>query len=760
MVCCCASKKVGHDEDVAGRDNTTVNIEETCPLNPGVTRQRSRNSRVSKGASWTALIILIAILVGFLTMLKDVSKSQHYGLAQDRRLEYFHNWFVNAGSNASIAKHLWELTRQPHVAGTPADILTAEYVLQNFKAYGLAAHTVDYKVLLSYPVSRYLSLYSPTTRLKYQFNLDEEFQQRNSSTSYNSVIAPFHAFAPSGSVIGEVVYVNYGREEDYKNLQEMGVNVSGAIVIARYGDVFRGTVVKNAAKAGAIAALLYSDPEQFGGNGEQGYFPDSKWLPPNAAQRGTVMQGVGDPLTPGFASTEYAERLSVSSKEVTEKFPSIPSMPISADDARRILLSLSGPAVPSSWRGSMDLDEHHGLGRGPGILNFSYVENQTMATIRNVFAVLKGSEEPDRSVILGNHRDAWTYGAVDPNSGTAVLLEIARNFGVLLRQGWRPKRTIILCSWDAEEYGMIGSTEWVEQNIGNLGSQAVAYLNVDCAVQGSGLFAGATPQLDNLLVQVTKEVSDPDSNYKTVHESWAATGTGIKIDRLGGGGSDFAAFLQHAGVPSVDVYYGKDYPVYHTRYDSFSWMKKFGDPYFRRHVAVYSIWGLLALRLADDHILSFDYFAYADELQLYAEMIKERINTSDAVTIEPITSAIKEFSDAAHKAAEEAEVLRKHRKGDARIILWRRAFNDRLLLTERAFLDAEGLKGRPWFRHLIYAPSESNEYSFSSFPGVLDAMINARSSTSGEGNGELQHEIWRVARRISQAAATLHGRLT
>lgn len=754
-----ASKKILHDGVGAARDNTTVNIEETCPLkNSGGSRPQSRSSRVSKGASWTAVIILIAILVGFLTMIKDVSKSQHYGLARDRRIKYFHNCFVNTGSNVSIAKHLKELTRQPHVAGTPGDILTSEHVLQNFKAYGLAAHTVDYKVLLSYPVSRYLSLYSPDTGLKYQFNLDEEFQSNITNT--RSVIAPFHAFAPSGTVTGEVVYVNYGREEDYKILQEKGVNVSGAIVIARYGDVFRGTVVRNAAKAGAIAALLYSDPEQFGGNGAEGYFPDSKWMPPSAVQRGTVMQGNGDPLTPGFASTEYAERLPVASKEVAEKFPSIPSMPISANDARRILMSLSGPAAPSSWRGSMKLDEHHGLGRGPGILNFSYVENQTMATIRNVFAVIKGSEEPDRFVILGNHRDAWTYGAVDPNSGTAVLLEIARNFGVLLRDGWQPRRSIILGSWDAEEYGMIGSTEWVEQNLGNLGSQAVAYLNVDCAVQGSGFFAGATPQLDNLLVEVTKEVSDPDSNSKTVHESWAATSTGTKIDRLGGGGSDFVAFLQHAGVPSLDIFYGKDYPVYHTRYDSFSWMKKFGDPYFRRHVAVYSIWGLLALRLADDHVLPFDYLTYADELQLYAEMIKEKINTCDAVTIEPITAAIKEFSDAAHKAAEEAEALRKHRKGDARIILLRRAFNDRLVLTERAFLDPEGLKGRPWFRHLIYAPSESNEYSFASFPGVVDAMANATSSKTGEANGELQHEIWRVARRILQAAAALHGILT
>eukprot|EP01018_Ginkgo_biloba_P010498 Gb_39263 [translate_table: standard] len=750
---CTNSKKLVHHND---GDDTRVNIEETCPLNGVDVESQPKNMRVTKGASWTAFIIILVFLAGFITMLKDISDSQHSGLAEDRKLQYFHNWFVNAGSNLTISNHLGVLTRQSHVAGTPGDMFTAQYVLQQFQKYGLAAHTVDYEVLLSYPLARSLSLSMPTASLQHKFFLEEE------KNTEKSIIPPFHAYAPSGTVMGQAVYVNYGREEDYRKLAEMGVNVSGAIVIARYGDIYRGTVVKIAAKAGAIAAILYGDPQQFGGNGTQGYFPDSKWLPPTGVQRGTVLQGIGDPLTPGWASTKHAEKLSLAKdKDVLEKFPSIPSLPISANEARHILMSLSGPTLPPSWRGSLEINDDYGVGRGPGILNFSYVENQTMATIRNVFAVIRGSEEPDRFVLLGNHRDAWTYGAVDPNSGTAALLEIARRFGALLRQGWRPRRSIVLCSWDAEEYGMIGSTEWVEQNFDNLGTKAVAYLNVDCAVQGPGFFAGATPQLDNLLIEVTKEVKDPDSNYETVHKSWVAASTGnkVKIDRLGGGGSDFAAFLQHAGVPSIDMFYGEDYPVYHTLYDSFNWMKEFGDPYFHRHVAVSAIWGLLALRLADDRVIPFDYHEYAEELQSYARNLQESISTSDGITMEPIWLAIKEFSDAANKAAQEAEALRKHRNGEAQLVLRRRAFNDRLLLTERAFLDSEGLKGRPWFKHLVYAPSEGNEYTFSSFPGVVDAIISA-SRSNGEENGELQHEIWRVARRISQAAAVLTGELT
>ncbi|KAH9322852.1 hypothetical protein KI387_017491 [Taxus chinensis] len=709
----------------ASQKLANLDIEETLPLNPvgGRTIQDSRSGcrgRVMKGA---IIMILFVFLVCFITLVKDANESQHSGADGDRRVSCFHSWFINAGSNLTIATHLRELTKGKHVAGTPQDMLTAKYVHDYFQQYGLAAHWVDYRVLLSYPLSRSLFLSSPSNSGLQQ---QQPVSLEESSSTQKSMILPFHAYAPSGTVAGEVVYVNYGGEEDYRMLAEIGVNVTGAIVIARYGDLYRGTVVKTAAKHGAIAAVLYSDPQQFGGNGSQGFFPKSKWLPPDGIQMGSVMQGMGDPSTPGWPSTEKSERIS----DVADKFPSIPSMPISAKEAHHILMSLSGPHVPATWRGSLDF---RGVGRGPGILNFSYVENQTMSTIRNVFAVIQGSEEPDRYVLLGNHRDAWTYGAVDPNSGTAALLEIARNFGGLLRKGWQPRRSIVLCSWDAEEYGMIGSTEWVEQNFRNLGAKAVAYLNVDCAVQGPGFFAGATPQLDDLLIQVTKQVRDPDSKYKTVHESWATSSAGskVKIDRLGGGGSDFAAFLQHAGVPSVDMYFGE----------------------------FYTIWGLLALRLADDHILPFDYVVYADELQRYTDIMEEKIDNSEGITVEPITSAIKKFADVANNANQEAKVLRKYSHGDAQLVLRRRAFNDRLMLTERAFLNSQGLKGRSWFKHLVYAPSETNKYSFASFPGVVDAMANKRSSNE-QGDADVQHEIWRVARGIIEAAVALDGNLT
>ncbi|KAK7244721.1 hypothetical protein RIF29_39547 [Crotalaria pallida] len=301
-----------------------------------------------------------------------------------------------------------------------------------------------------------------------------------------------------------------------------------------------------------------------------------------------------------------------------------------------------------------------------------------MATIQNVFAIIKGSEEPDSYVLLGNHRDAWTYGAVDPSSGTAALLDIARRYSNLLSSGWTPRRTIVLCSWDAEEFGMIGSTEWVEKNLVNLGSKAVAYLNVDRAVQGPGFFVGSTLQLDSLVLEVTK-----------------------MIQRLGRVDSDFAPFVQHAGVPSIDMYYGRDFPVYHTAFDSYNWMKQYGDPFFHRHVAVAGIWGLLALRLADDSILPFNYIPYANQLKSYMKILNNLLDPQ--ISLHPLIMSIQEFALAAKEADDESKKLRLQETSSRLIDMKKRTLNDRLMLAEKGFLDADGLRGRPWFKHLVSA---------------------------------------------------------
>ncbi|KAL4329447.1 hypothetical protein AHAS_Ahas13G0301000 [Arachis hypogaea] len=330
----------------------------------------------------------------------------------------------------------------------------------------------------------------------------------------------------------------------------------------------RGAVVEKAEENGAVAVLVYGDGDTW----RDGF------------ERGHVMRGVGDPLSSGWSGVDGGETLGLDDSEVSKRFSEIPSLPLSAEVAEIVLGSLGGAPVPLEWRGTLGSKVRH-VGPGPTMLNFSYQGEKKVATIQNVFAVIKGYEKPDRYVLLGNHRDAWTFGAIDPSSGTAALLDIAQRFSILLGSGWTPRRSIILCSWDAKEFGMIGSTEWVEQNLINLSPKAVAYLNVDCVVQGTGLFVGSTPQLDNLIVEVTKKVKDSNSEGASIYENWAVTGEDYNIQRLSAVDSDFAPFVQHAGVPSIDVYYGRDFPVYHMAYDSYNWMTEYADPFFQRHVA-------------------------------------------------------------------------------------------------------------------------------------------------------------------------------
>lgn len=540
------------------------------------------------------------------------------------------------------------------------------------------------------------------------------------------------------------MFVNYGRETDYNALEAKGVDVNGCVAIVRRGgDMSRNAVAVKAAEKGVAAVVMYTEGEG------KGFYK-------NGVERGTVMNGMGDPLTPGWASVGDGERLGFEDDEVVKRFPGVPSMPVSEEIAERILRTLEGSKVPDEWKGTLNSLVVRGIGPGPTMLNFTYQGEKKMATIYNVFAVIRGSEEPDRYVLLGNHRDAWTYGAVDPNSGTATLLDIARRYSLLKLSGWNPRRTIVLCSWDAEEFGMIGSTEWVEQNLVNLDSKAVAYINVDCAVQGPGLFAGATPQLDDLLVEITKKVKDPDSEYASVYEKWASSDGGVNIGRLDRVDSDFAPFLHHAGVPSVDLYYGKDFPVYHTAFDSYDWMRNFGDPLFQRHVAVAGIWGLLALHLADDPILPFNYLSYASQLKDYTSILSNLLEVS--ISLYPITAAIQELEAAAKKAHKEAKKLREQETMGYVLLLKKRALNDRLMLAERGFLDTEGIQGSRWFRHLVYGPHGVGESRLSYFPSVVKAISQSAGLPGRQ--AAIEHEIWRVARAIQRAAYFLNGELT
>ncbi|KAJ0243888.1 PA domain-containing protein [Hirschfeldia incana] len=663
-----------------------------------------------------ALIFLIAALS---YSLFSSSPKPHY-------YYYYHTLFLSPSfsDNASIALNLRTLTRRPHIAGSAANAEAAAYVLSAFTSSSLKPHVVSYKVSLTYPLHRSLSLLPPKPSSEpIVFSLE---QQHLGDNPYADEVTPtFHGYAKSGNVSGPVAYANYGRLEDF-----VGVNVSGAVVVARYGKIYRGDIVRNAYEAGAVGVVIYTDKRDYGGHE---CFPESKWMPPSGVQVGTVYNGLGDPTTPGWASVDGCERVSEEDVELRGDSPGIPSLPISAADAEVILKTVVD-----------------GVGPGPGILNLSYVGRSVIAEIENVIGVIEGEEEPDRYVIVGNHRDAWTFGAVDPNSGTAVLLEIAQRLDKLQKRGWKPRRTIILCNWDAEEYALIGSTEWVEENREMLASRAVAYLNADCAVSGPGFRASATPQLDDLIKQAAKEVRDPDNTTQTVYESWIGSSNSGEIGRLGSGASDYASFVQHVGVPAVDMLFGGGYPVYHSMYDDFTWMEKFGDPMFQRHVAIASVLGLVALRLADDEFLPFNYISYASELKKNAEDLEKLGHSS--IDVSPLIKSIQDLSTAAQKINKEKE---EGVKGDLRV----REINDRLMMAERALTDRDGLTERPWYKHLVYGPSKYDDYGSKSFPGVDDAIDNAKRVNTKASWENVQHEIWRVSRAIRHASLVLKGEL-
>ncbi|XP_047315413.1 probable glutamate carboxypeptidase AMP1 [Impatiens glandulifera] len=693
----------------------------------------SPNIPRSKSPFYTfSLIIIIFCIILFYTLHYRNNSLISNKTSQNANL--FRNTFISSADNSTISDYLRTLTLHPHLAGTPPADKTIAYVLNHFRNSGFETHVKEYNVLLSYPIHTSLSLHFSNGAVK-------EIPITEIGIDQDSIVTPYHAYSPSGSAYGRAVFVNHGEENDYAVLESQGMKLAGCVALVRRGGLSRNAVVEKAAEKGLAAVLMYTETEGFN----------------NGVERGTVLKGLGDPLTPGWAGIDGGEKLKLDDEEVVKRFPTIPSIPISADAAGTILRSLEGARLPYHWKETLKSKVGR-VGPGPIMINFTYQGEKKMSTISNVFAVIRGYEEPDRFVLLGNHRDAWTYGAVDPNSGTAALLDIARRYSLLVRKGWSPRRTIVLCSWDAEEFGMVGSTEWVEDNLINLGSKAVAYINVDCAVQGPGFIASATPQLDDLLIEVTKKVKDPDSSDMTLYEKWVANNKGIKIQRLTGADSDFAPFLQHAGIPSIDMYYGEDFPVYHTAFDSYAWITKYADPYFQRHVAVTGVWGLLGLHFADELILPFNYLSYAAQLQEYVKVLGTALDNIASISLHPLVTSIEELVEAAKKAEDEKKELSSEKAGDYHFALKRRILNDRLMFAERGFLDPQGLKGKEWFKHLIYGPP-SCDYGCKEavFPGISEAASRMTRTKETE---TVQHEIWRVARAIQRAVYVLRGDLT
>lgn len=687
--------------------------------------------------------------------------------ARQRRWE---ETFRAVPAPGSAREHLRLLTAEPHVAGTKADYATAIYVRDQIRSYGIAAELKEYEVLLPYPKQPgIVELVSPHRE---RLRLAEAVVPKDPTSSHPGIIPLFNGYSPSGDVTAPLVYVNYGLPPDYEALKKLGVDVKGKIAIVRYGNSFRGVKAKVAEDHGAVGLIIYSDPADDGFT-QGDVYPKGPWRPSSSAQRGSVQyifEAPGDPLTPGKPSIPGVPRLK---REDVTGLPRIPVQPISYGDAKRLLEPLRGPVRPAGFQGGLPFPYHVG-GTEHVKVHLKTQMDYQVRKIWNVIARIDGTDENDRWVIMGNHRDAWTFGAVDPNSGTTAMLEAARGFGSLLKQGWKPRRSIVLCSWDGEEYGLLGSTEWAEENADELKQKAVAYLNMDAAVSGAHFGAASVPSMWKLIRAATRDTHDPKTG-KSVYQSWqdrsregapeaeltdAETGSDAQIAeaRIGalGSGSDFTPFLQHLGVPSSDMGFGGDYGVYHSAYDSFYWMSQFGDPTFAYHVAAAQLWGTVALRLADAEGLPLDYRDYAVQILVYfTESIKtaKRRSLAAALDEKAMTQAIENLTDESNrieKSKQEAlaEIGNGPSDRQARALAKLRRINDALIMVERALTDDRGLRGRGWYRHQIYAPGMYTGYAAQPLPDFRQALDDRNAPNAKEA-------LERITAAINRATDTL-----
>ncbi len=658
--------------------------------------------------------------------------------------------FLGVPDPHQAEQHMKILTAEPHIAGSPEDRKTADYVARKFREWGFDTEIVEYRVWMNYPVEVSVDAFTPAGVVMH--GPTREHVEGDPFQDDPRVVMPFSGYSPSGDVEAEVVYVNYGRPGDFQKLKEMGVDVRGKIVLVRYGENFRGVKVYMAQESGAAGVLIYSDPM------DDGYFrgdvyPKGPWRPDTGVQRGTIEYGFehpGDPTTPGWPSTPDAKRVS---PQTSPDIPKIPAAPLSYHDASPILQALGGPESPREWQGALPFTYH--VGPGPVRVKLHLKQDFGYRAIWDVIARLRGSRWPDEWVIAGGHRDAWVYGAVDPISGTTAMLEAARGIGHLLRTGWRPKRTIIFASWDAEEQGLIGSTEWVEQHEKEL-ENAAAYFNVDTGASGPNFRASAVPSLRGFLRDITKIVPSPKGG--TLYDAWrtaarrekdsgASASSEPQIGNLGSG-SDFTSFLDHSGVPATDIRSGGDYGVYHSVFDNFAWYKKFGDTHFVYTQEVARVYGLQVLRMADAGVLPYDYESYGKEIAAYLEGAQksaaERLG-DHAPSFHSALAAARRFAQAGaaitvRSVAPPLSLPGLERQGGNFERL-----NKLLLATERALLLPNGLPRRPWFRHAIYAPADLKGYSASTIPGVNEAIQRDDAATAARQLQELTDALNRAA---------------
>jgi N-acetylated-alpha-linked acidic dipeptidase len=704
--------------------------------------------------------------------------------------------FAALPDGARMRSAMQRLSARPHHVGSPYDKENAEWILSEFKSYGWDAHIENFDVLFPTPVDRVVELVAPT---QFRASLQETALPADPTSNQQAEQLPsYNAYSVDGDVTGPLVFVNYGVPADYEELEQRGISVKGAIVIAKYGGSWRGIKPKVAAEHGAIGCLIYSDPRDDGYAGGD-VFPSGPMRPAQGVQRGSVADMPtypGDPLTPGVGATKSAKRLSVAQAPTITK---IPVLPISYGDAQPLLAALGGPLAPTSWRGGLPVT--YRLGAGPARVHLKVKSDWSLKTLYDVIAKLPGTTEADQWIIRGNHHDAWVNGAQDPISGLVAELEEARALGGLYKQGWRPKRTIIYAAWDGEEPGLLGSTEWVEAHADELKTHAVAYLNSDTNSRGY-LGIEGSHSLEKFMNGVAMAVEDPESgvsSWKRLQASRILNGStearkdarereDLRISALGSG-SDYSPFLDHLGVASLNIGYGGEDEggIYHSIYDDFYWFTHFSDSTFVYEKALAQVGGITVLRLANADLLPFGFGNLAETIQTYvkdlqalrdrrAEQIADRNRaiedgfyrfTSDPrdpvtapqrqqpapqLNFAPLLNALDSLRSAASRydRAYGSAVA----SGRASVA---KGVNERLIQAERALTSAEGLKNRPWYVHMLYAPGFYTGYGVKTIPGVREAIEQGQWQDADREIVRAAAAIEREATFISGLASTLGG---
>lgn len=648
----------------------------------------------------------------------------------------------------SARRHSTALSSRVHVAGTAAQESTAMYVMRQMASWGLDTTRANFTVFLPAPESVSVTRIRPTRKV---LTLSEPVVPGDPSTE-QPAWPTVNGYAGSGQVSGPIVYVNYGLIEDYRVLDSMGVSVQGKIAVARYGRSHRGIKAREAQLHGAVALILYSDPAD-DGSGKGAVYPAGPWRPATGVQRGSVKLSPGDPSTPGWASTDGARRIELDAMDI----PKIPVVPMGYGNATELLSGLDGPAVPAAWKGGLALD--YRIGGGGAVTAEVSVKLQSgqaaYKRITNTFGAIPGSTWPEEVIIIGGHRDAWGPGTWDNISGTVSILEAAHAWSEAVKKGFRPRRTIIFATWDAEEWGLVGSTEFAESREADLRRSVVAYLNQDAIASGTNFGASATPTLRRALQRVVRLVPAPTGDTGSVYSMWrtqssTAAGEEPRMGNLGGG-SDFAGFYNHLGIPAIEWGFGGAQGIYHSHYDDLAFMDRFGDPGYRSHQAAARISALMLAELAQADVVPFDHAALADEITRLATAARDSALKLGLVGA-PWDRLMAEARGL--KAAGDTFTTRSARASRLNVDRLSR-MNEESRQAERQMARPEGLTGRPWYRNLLYAADRDNGYADVPLPGIAEALRDKDAGRLSREVADLAQRVGDVKGRVSAAVALL-----